>query len=254
MPVHFPDQALQLLLLDAAWSEGLLPRFDKVGFYRDQLGIAWDYDADYSRQADPRMLAELLAIPLDADVLARITKFHWDGANEVCSAVWSQWDGEDDMFDIRDLDGIGACTGMRSLHLISGAFRSIAPLRGLRGLQELKIVALDQPLSDLGPLRELPGLKIVDLNGNYEKTSANAQVLADLQSRGVNTTARDEARARGDAQYRARQLMSASEAAAAAFREKRYQDVLKQLQPFEAELSESDRKKLGFARRQLGGA
>src|SRR5256885_6351734 len=106
MPIRIPDQALQLLLLDAAWQEGLLPPFDKIAFYRDELGIKWDFDADYSLQADPRVLSALLATALEDTVLARITAFDWDGSNQVCSHIWSQWDGEDDMFDVEKLDGI----------------------------------------------------------------------------------------------------------------------------------------------------
>lgn len=252
MPVHFPDRSLQLLLLDAAWHEGLLPRFDKVAFYRDQLGIVWNFDADYSRQPDPRVLAALLAIPLEPAVLARITAFNWDGSNQVCSDIWSQWDGEDAMFNIQVLDGLETCIGLQTLHFISGGFGSIAPMRGLVALEKLEISALDDPLADLSPLRGLPRLTTVSLNGNYLKTSTNEAVLAELQRRGVNTTALEEARTRGDAEYHARQLMAAKDTAAAAFKERRYQDVLKALTPFEAELPDSDRKKLAYARRQLG--
>jgi hypothetical protein len=252
MSVRIPDQALHLLLLDAAWQEGLLPAFDKVAFYRDQLGITWTFDADYSKQPDPRVLTALLAIPLEPETLAQITAFDWDGANQVCSDIWSQWAGEDAMFDIRQLNGLEACTALRTLDFIGGAFHSIEPLRGLLALEELDIWALEDPLTDLSPLLGLPALKRLSLNGNYLATPANVEILATLQRRGVNTTELEESRARGDAQYRARQVMAAKDAGAAAFRERRYSDVLKALAPYETELPESDRKKLAFARRQLG--
>lgn len=252
MPIHIPDRSLHLLLLDAAWQEGLLPPFDKVAFYRDQLGIAWDFDADYSLQPDNRVMTALLAIPLEAETLARITSFNWDGANEVCSHIWSQWDGEDAMFDIHSLDGIEACTGLRKLHFTGAAFRSIEPVRGLIALEELDIWDLDEPLADLSPLLGPPALQSVSLNGNYLKTPANLEVLATLQRRDVDTTSWERAKALSDAQSRARQILAAKDAAAAAFRERRYPDVLKELERFEAELPESDRKKLAYARRQLG--
>jgi len=252
MPSHIPDRSLHLLLLDAAWQEGLLPAFDKVAFYRDQLGIAWDFDADYSRVPDNRVMTALLAIPLEAATLTRIASLSWDGANQVCSVIWSQWDGEDPMFDIHSLDGIEVCTGLRKLHFIGAAFRSIEPLRGLIALEHVDIGHLEEPLADLSPLLGPPALRSVSLNGNYLKTPANTEVLATLQRRGVNTTAREEAKARGDAEHRARQILAAKDKAAAAFRERRYPDVLRALEPFEAELPESDLKKLAFARRQLG--
>jgi hypothetical protein len=74
--------------------------FDKIAFYRD-LGIDWDFDADRSLAPDLRVLDALLAIPLEVSVLARITKFDWNAGNDVCFEIWSQWHGEDKMFDIR---------------------------------------------------------------------------------------------------------------------------------------------------------
>jgi hypothetical protein len=82
-------------------------------------------------------------------------------------------------------------------------------MRGLVALEKLDLWALDQPLADLSPLLSLARLTAVSLNDNYFKTPANEAVLASLQRRGVNTTVLEEARARSDAQYRARQLLDA---------------------------------------------
>jgi len=251
MPVTFRDRALQLLLLDAAWKEGLLPRWDKVAFYRDQLGIAWSFDADYSRGPDPRVLEALLAIPLEPALLARISEFRWDAANDVCFAIWSQWDGEDDMFDVHVLDGLEHCTGLRNFIVNGGSFRSIAPMRALVSLETVSIWTLDDPLADLTPLRDLPALKNVALYGNYVSTPANEAVLATLQQRGVTTRAFEDAWAQVKVKERGRQLLGAKDVAATAFKEGRWQDVIKALSPHEAELPESDRKKLAYARRKL---
>lgn len=47
-----------------------------------------------------------------------------------------------------------------------------SPMRGLVALEKLSGWALDQPLADLGPLRDLPRLTSLALNGHYLKTPA----------------------------------------------------------------------------------
>jgi len=80
-------------------------------------------------------------------------------------------------------------------------------------------------------------------------TSANEAVLASLQQRGVTTRAFDDAWAQVKVKERGRQLLGAKDVAAVAFKEGRWQDVIAALSPHEAELPESDRKKLAHARR-----
>lgn len=95
---------------------------------RTQLGREHPRHLSKRRSASAcRTARALLAIPLEATALAAITTFDWDGSNELYSHIRSQWNGEDDLFDVGKLDALEACSGLKTLHFIGGAFRSIEP-------------------------------------------------------------------------------------------------------------------------------
>lgn len=255
MCAQFRDPVCQLMVLDAAWSEGVLPHFDKIAFYRDSLGVTWDYDAEYSRRIDLRVQSALLAIALPPDVLARITQIVWNGGNDVCGVVWSQWDGETDEFDVTDLGGIEACTGLRCLELSSAAaVRSVEPLGTLHALEELDLSGNRGPIQDLHPLRALPRLRQLELGCNYVNSAPNQEVLRQLKARGVQaTTIEDAAEQRAleaHRQDRERQLKRASTEANTALYDRRWADAVQLLEPFESELSDGDRMRLEYARKK----
>jgi hypothetical protein len=66
---HIADPNLRLLLLQAAWDENLIPRFDKAAFFRDQLHEELTDDAECNYRIDTRVLDALLAIPLTDETL-----------------------------------------------------------------------------------------------------------------------------------------------------------------------------------------
>jgi hypothetical protein len=180
---HIADRNLRLLLLQAAWNENLIPRFDKVAFFRDQLHEELTDDAECNYRIDTRVLDALLAIPLTDETLAKIRFVEMDAGNEIYRDIWSYWGGVSDEFDIRDLSGIEACTSLESLIFISKArFKDISPLASLPSLIEFK--DFSEPIADLRPLLSVPKLRVLDVH--YEPTKENRAVIAALKLRGVS--------------------------------------------------------------------
>lgn len=182
---NIPDPNLRLTLLNSAWEEGLLPRFDKEAFYRDVLKEPYDPAADYNYEIDNRVRDHLLSIPLTDDVLAKLKIVTWDGGNEVHHDIWTQWDGESDEFDVRDLRGIEACRGLEFIQFLAGTkFRDCSPLSGLPNLSE--VMLLGGRIADLSPLLTLPKVSKVEVAADDADT--NRAVIGELRSRGVDVT------------------------------------------------------------------
>lgn len=177
------DPNLRLTLLQAAWDENLVSRFDKEAFFRDELHQELDDEADYNNRIDTRVRDALLAIPLPDETLAQIRLVEWDGGNRIWREIWTNWDGESGEFDVKSLSGIEACTGLESLLFIAGGrFKNIAPLARLPSLAEFKDYS--DSIDDLRPLLTIPKLATLDVR--YAPTTENRAALSALKLRGVS--------------------------------------------------------------------
>lgn len=184
---EFADPNLKLIVLQAAWNEGLLPPFDKPAFFRDVLKEEYDEHADYNYKLDERVREHLLAIPLPSEQLSRITTIEWDGGNEIFLEIWSYWDGESDEFDIHDLTGINKLTGLETAFFNAGvAFRDVTPIAGMLRLE--KFLNYSTPIDDLTPFLSLP--KLTRLQAMYPDTPSNRAAIVELQKRGVTVTSK----------------------------------------------------------------
>ena len=176
------DPNLKLTLIQAAWIAGLLPTFDKEGFYRDDLGTQYDPRAEYNSRIDERVLKAILATPLSDDILDKLKYVVWDAGNEVHNLIWTNWGGESDEFYVHDLSGIEACHNLEQLLFIGGAsFDDCSPLARLSKLQHLMIEG-KQP-SNMRPLLDPPRLSKLDLT--FTATGLNRAVVDDLKRQGV---------------------------------------------------------------------
>ncbi len=180
-----PDPNLRLTLLNSLWNANLLPAFDKDAFYRDVLHEEWDPAADYNDGVDDRVREHLLATKLPEEALAKLTLVTWDGGNEAFHHIWTNWDGEDDTFSVRDLRGIEACMNLEVLEFTGGAaFGDCAPLAGLAKLRRATLFG--GWITNARPLLSLPALKKVELVAKDEPSIRT--VLDELRSRGVAVT------------------------------------------------------------------
>jgi hypothetical protein len=118
-----------------------------------------DYDTD------PRVQKFLDGIVLTEELLAQVVKIGPDGGDAIYAGLVPVWDGEDDRFDIGSLEDV-----------------SLLP-----NLERVSLFAIVSEGIDLGPLRDVPGLKHVHVN--LAKSWVQSwDVLDELAARGVEVT------------------------------------------------------------------
>jgi len=118
-----------------------------------------DYDTD------PRVQKFLDGIVLTEELLAQVVKIGPDGGDEIYAGLVPVWDGEDDRFDIGSLEDV----------------------RLLPNLERVSLFAVVSEGIDLAPLRDVSGLKHV--NVNLTKSWVQGwNVLDELAARGVEVT------------------------------------------------------------------
>lgn len=174
----FPDPNLALTVLEAMRAEGIAPAFDAVSF-----AAAKGYQRD-DHEADLKARAELLKATLSERGAERLTELYWDGGNGVHHDVWTYWDGEDETFDVRVLEGVSALTNLHSLVFTGGwGVLDASPLQELSSLRE---VTIEGGFVDVAALEPISSLKRISLSyvQNVE-TAANSTAIEKLRARGV---------------------------------------------------------------------
>jgi len=122
------DPNLKLAVVEALLSSGALALADLE---------AADPDAP-----DERIRRHYVELPLSVEQLDAVTSLHWGGGMSVQHAIFPDWDGEDELFDIVDFRGIDALTNLRELAMISAVTaEDLAPLGALTKLEKVKLPA-----------------------------------------------------------------------------------------------------------------
>ncbi|MBK8254555.1 MAG: hypothetical protein IPK82_18045 [Polyangiaceae bacterium] len=162
------DLNLRLAILDALVSSGAAkyPPAKRVERF--------DYDE--------KAVRALAAAPISAKKVAQIDAIRWDVRSPAIRVVFSEWDGEENEFDIVRLSGINACSNLTSLDLKFFSGKSVAALAGLDRLETLTLGG--GSIESLKPLLSLPALRNVDLQ-HAANTPANKSVIESLCARGV---------------------------------------------------------------------
>lgn len=200
---------------------------------------------------DPEWPDKVDEAELTEAALAKIETITFDAGNRIYAFVAPDWDGEDDHFTIRDLSGIENCVNLKVFDNVALLeVKSLDPLGRLPNLERFNYFA-GPDLGDLAPIARAPKLRYVQLHGHYTNSPANQQVLQSLKARGVQVDTIEERQQHQQGESLERNLRIASDAAATAFREKKYKEVVRHLERFEADLKDSDRTKLQYARKKL---
>jgi hypothetical protein len=169
--VEVPSGPLHLALLSSLLREKIIAPLNIKQLRRDHPPeIFDDYDdPDYTFN-DP-LASALHERKLRTGELSRLTEL-WPTDWELIFALYPQWDGEDETFDITSLVGLESCTNLELCHLERLDVRTLAPLAQLVRLRELNLSWSGEPPS-LAPISQLVALEKLDLS--------QAQSLAELR-------------------------------------------------------------------------
>ena len=181
-----PDPGLFLGVLQALLEQEILPeeRLDPV------LADIETSDAEPDDNEAERVaaaIARLHELPLTAAMLARIESVGFDGGNDIYMLIEEVLDidtgGEEDYYNLRSLQGIGALTSLTSLNLDGHGYRDTAlDLAPLTGHPKLASIYLTGKCTHAKALETLPALNT--LTARAEDLD-DPKVLERLAARGV---------------------------------------------------------------------
>ena len=157
---------------------GIAPGFEPTVFAAQKGYKRDDYDADSKARAE---LSRATLTEVNARLL---TALSWDGGNGVHHDVWTYWDGEDETFDVRVLEGIGELSNLESLTFTGGwGVLDATPLQSLPRLRELSIKG---GFVDVRALVAISSLERVSLGYVQNiRTQENIESIERLKARGV---------------------------------------------------------------------
>jgi len=112
-----------------------------------------------------------------------------DGGGTVYEYAWYFWDGEDDVFDVKDLSGIGLCRNLKSFSAISMIGK--IDVRTLLPFQRPQHLRLSTGIDHIQALLDLPALKEVRVLDDdiYDEVTMvgtpTRRIFETLKNRGV---------------------------------------------------------------------
>ncbi|MBB4231519.1 hypothetical protein GGD56_005397 [Rhizobium mongolense] len=112
-------------------------------------------------------------------------EIEFDGGGTAYPFVWYFWDGEDDVFDVKDLSGIELCRNLKSFSAIS-MIESV-DVRALLSCQRLEYLRLSTGIDHIEALLDLPALKEERVLDEVMTAGTQARRIFDtLKDRGVS--------------------------------------------------------------------
>ncbi|MCF1450169.1 hypothetical protein FS815_25610 [Agrobacterium vitis] len=184
----FADPNLKLVVLSSLLDMKQIDLGTPKQLATKVLGRAVDLE-DEGYEMIPEALDYLQRYPLSDELLSAVEELGFDGGATVYEFAWYFWDGEDDVFDVKDLSGIERCKNIKSFSAISMIGK--IDVRKLTSFHKLSYLSLSTGIDHIDALLELPALREVRVldNGVYDEVTKVGtpvrQVFETLKDRGV---------------------------------------------------------------------
>ncbi|WP_246622819.1 DUF7256 domain-containing protein [Rhizobium laguerreae] len=184
----FADPNLKLVVLSSLLDAKQIDLGTPAQLATHVLGRAVDLE-DEGYEIIPEAQAYLERYPLTDELLAAVEEIEFDGGGTAYEFAWYFWDGEDDVFDVKELTGIELCRNLRSFSAIS--MIGNVDVRALLSLRKLEYLRLNTGIDHIEALLDLPRLKEVRVldNGTYDEVTTPGtparRTFDTLKDRGV---------------------------------------------------------------------
>lgn len=184
----FADSNLKLVVLSSLLDAKQIDLGTPAQLATHVLGRAVDLEDD-GYEIIPEARAYLERYPLADVLLAAVEEIEFDGGGTAYEFAWYFWDGEDDVFDVKELTGIELCRNLTSFSAIS--MIGNVDVRALLSLQKLEYLRLNTGIDHIEALLDLPRLKEVRVldNGTYDEVTTTGtparRTFDALKDRGV---------------------------------------------------------------------
>ena len=123
------------------------------------------------------------------ELLGSVEEIEFDGGGTVYEYAWYFWDGENDVFDVKDLSGLELCANLKSFSAISMVGK--IDVRTLVAFPRLQHLRLSTGIDHIESILDLPALKEVSVLDDYiydEVTMVGTptrRIFETLKNRGV---------------------------------------------------------------------
>ena len=162
-------------------------KFNKEYFFKQYLSKIYDQSASYNFSPIIEIEKYFQNLELSDFNLKDIEILSWSSYEDIVYDIWGQYDGEDDYFNIKSLEGIDICPNIKEIHIeYVWSVSDISPLSKLNKLEEITIFSGKIEVDSLMPLISLPKLKKVNIEGLYPKDKSEIEkVVSELKSKGI---------------------------------------------------------------------
>ncbi|MCQ1574308.1 hypothetical protein NFO65_26635 [Neorhizobium galegae] len=184
----FADANLKLVVLSSLLDAKQIDLGSPEQLATHVLGRAVNLE-DEGYEIIPEARDYLERYPLTDERLAAVEEIEFDGGGTVYEYAWYFWDGEDDVFDVKDLSGIELCRNLKSFSAIS--MIGEVDVRTFLPFPKLESLHLSTGMNHIEALLDLPALKEVRLLNDEiykEVTTAGTptrRIFQTLKDRGV---------------------------------------------------------------------
>lgn len=112
----FQDLNFKLVVIDSLLEKS--PSFEeKLETYKEMYTDKYEW---YSDKEPIKEILEFFAeISLTQEDLDKVTELCFDGGNEVYFIIKPDWDGEDDFFDVKSVEGFESLKNLKTVEYIS---------------------------------------------------------------------------------------------------------------------------------------
>jgi hypothetical protein len=179
----FSCAGLKLAVLDHLLSLGEIQLGTPEEFASRTLGRPVDLEKGPEGYAlIPECLEALRRYPLTPAQLAKVNKIYLSPTLDIVNYVHRFWDGEDELMDVENLQGLENCPSVESFideDMLKA--RDLAPLSSLTKLSRIKFWNYCE---NLKAIRGLESLKKLEIKG-WKLSSEEQAVINELRGRGV---------------------------------------------------------------------
>ncbi|MFZ6177308.1 DUF6892 domain-containing protein [Nannocystis pusilla] len=182
-----PDRIVRFMVLQQLIDAGEVEPITAEAAYPAVRGEPFDAWAADGQRFNEDIAAYIDDTPVDAAMLAKVTRLPTDPTADLVFVIWPHFAGESDEFDVTDLSGldrlpalaelfvavhrqvdlavVARCAGLTAASLDCRVPLDLSPLAAVRGLRTLELVHAEN-VADLAWLRALPELATLRLLGD----------------------------------------------------------------------------------------
>lgn len=185
----FLDANLKLIVLSELLDNGEIDLGFEDEFAAFVLEGPYDYEA-HSYSQTFALMDYLSRYPITEGQLKSVEGIYFDGGNTIYPFIFPFWTGEDEIFDVRSLEGIGTLSNLKEVGIYS--MMDVVDLRELTILDKLESLEIGVSLINLDALHEIGALKKLEIMNDkiFEQVNQRGHptqhVIESLKARGVD--------------------------------------------------------------------